>query len=114
VWTSLLGNRYLSHGPGPHESYQEISVTREHPAANGVSRSFRLWDEHYEIEFTGSGHEVIAERHRADGSLAPVMYVKTHGAGRVVYLALGHDARSWEEPMFKQLLTQSMSWAARR
>jgi type 1 glutamine amidotransferase len=39
-------------------------------------------------------------------------YVKTHGAGRVVYLASGHDARSLDQQAFKTLFTRSIAWAS--
>jgi uncharacterized protein len=41
----------------------------------------------------------------------PVMYAREFGAGRVVYLALGHDMRAWGEPPFRKLVAQALAWA---
>ena len=43
-----------------------------------------------------------------------MVYVKQHGAGRVAYLASGHDARSLSHPTYRTLFTRAITWAARR
>ncbi|GGL97564.1 ThuA domain-containing protein [Nakamurella endophytica] len=107
----LLGNRYLSHGPGHHEGHQKVAVVTRHPITDGVS-DFELFDEFYEFEFSDDDHEVLAERTRDDGVVIPVLYARHYGAGRVVYLASGHDLRAWGEPPFIRLVQQSLQWAA--
>jgi type 1 glutamine amidotransferase len=107
----LLGNRYLSHGPGHHEGRHTIEIVGEHPVTAGVD-SFELFDEYYEFETADDDITVLAQRHRADGVVIPVMYAREVGAGRVVYLALGHDMRAWGEPSFRVLVQQAMAWAA--
>jgi uncharacterized protein len=107
----LLGNRYLSHGPGHHEGRHTIEVVAEHPVTDGVT-DFELFDEYYEFEMADDKVTVLAQRHRADGVVIPVMYAREVGAGRVIYLALGHDMRAWGEPPFRQLVRQALTWAA--
>jgi type 1 glutamine amidotransferase len=107
----LLGNRYLSHGPGHHEGRHRIEIVGEHPATAGVE-SFDLFDEYYEFEFADDDVTVLAQRERADGVIIPVMYARNVGAGRVIYLALGHDMRAWGEPSYRALVRQSLTWAA--
>jgi len=107
----LLGNRYLSHGPGHHEGMQRIRFTSDHPITDGLD-DVELFDEFYEFEESDGDNHVLAERTRADGVVIPVLYVRTHGAGRVVYLALGHDLRTWGHPTFKTLVARAISWAA--
>ena len=107
----LLGNRYLSHGPGHHEGRHTIEVVAEHPVTAGVE-TFDLFDEYYEFEFADDDVTVLAQRHRDDGVVIPVLYVREVGAGRVVYLALGHDMRSWGEPAVRALVRQAIRWAA--
>lgn len=108
---SLLGNRYLSHGPGHHEGRQTIRIVGDHPVTRGVT-DFELFDEYYEFEFADDDVQVLAERTRDDGVVIPVMYAREVGRGRVIYLALGHDMRAWGEPPFRQLVRQAMLWAA--
>jgi len=107
----LLGNRYLSHGPGHHEGLHTIEIVAEHPVTAGVD-DFDLFDEYYEFELADEKIQVLAQRHRGDGVVIPVMYAREVGAGRVVYLALGHDMRCWGEPPFRQLVRQALTWAA--
>ena len=107
----LLGNRYLSHGPGHHEGRHTIEVLAGHPVTAGVP-DFELFDEYYEFELADDKVEVVAQRRRADGVVIPVMYAREVGAGRVVYLALGHDMRAWGEPPFRRLVRQALTWAA--
>ena len=107
----LLGNRYLSHGPGHHEGRHTVEIVAEHPVTDGVT-DFELFDEYYEFELADDKVTVLAQRHRADGAVIPVMYTREADAGRVVYLALGHDMRAWGEPPFRQLVRQALTWAA--
>lgn len=107
----LLGNRYLSHGPGHHEGRHTIEIVAEHPITDGLD-DFDLFDEYYEFELADDGVHVLAQRHRADGAVIPVLYTRTVGAGRVVYLALGHDMRSWGEPSVRTLVRRAIAWAA--
>jgi uncharacterized protein len=109
----LLGNRYLSHGSGHHEGRHTIEIVADHPVTAGVT-DFELFDEYYEFELADEKVTVLAQRHRADGVVIPVMYAREVGAGRVVYLALGHDMRAWGEPPFRALVRQSLSWASNR
>ena len=107
----LLGNRYLSHGPGHHEGRHTIEIVAEHPITAGLE-DFELFDEYYEFELADDDVQVLAQRHRADGVVIPVMYTRTVGEGRVVYLALGHDMRSWGEPPVRTLVRRALAWAA--
>jgi type 1 glutamine amidotransferase len=109
----LLGNRYLSHGPGHHEGRHTVEIVAGHPVTEGVTE-FELFDEYYEFELADDKIEVVAQRHRGDGAVIPVMYVREVGAGRVVYLSLGHDMRAWGEPPFRRLVRQALTWAAGR
>jgi type 1 glutamine amidotransferase len=107
----LLGNRYLSHGPGHHEGRHTVEIVGDHPIAGGLA-DFDLFDEYYEFELADDDIQVIAQRRRADGVVIPVMYAREAGRGRVVYLALGHDMRSWGEPPVRELVRRALRWAA--
>jgi len=110
-WFELVGNRYLSHGPGHHEGRQRIHVTADHPVTRGIE-DFELFDEFYEFELADDDVTVLAERTRDDGVVIPVLYVREVGEGRVVYCALGHDMRAWGEPPFRRLVRQALAWAS--
>lgn len=112
-FAGMLGSHYLSHGPGHHEGHQYIDIDPSHPITQGVT-NFDIFDEYYEFQFSSDAQaKVLASRTRVqDGAEIPVMYAREHGAGRVVYLALGHDLRSWGTLGFKQLFSRAVQWAA--
>ena len=108
----LFGSHYVSHGPGHHEGYHQVDVIApEHPIMQGVS-TFKLFDEYYEFNQHDDDIEVLATRTRADGTKCPIVYTRNVGKGRVVYVALGHDMRSWGEPPARQILRQALRWAS--
>jgi len=108
----LLGNRYLSHGPGHHEGEFEVNVVADHEITTGVA-DFELFDEYYEFELSDHNVDILATRLRADGEVIPVLYSRVVGAGRVCYLALGHDLRAWGQPPFRSIVRQAIGWAGR-
>jgi type 1 glutamine amidotransferase len=113
-YLAMVGARFAKHDPLKHFTIRIVDHT--HPISAGLE-DYEHDDELYEL--TGDyadrsnivplqeGIHVLAE---AEGH--PMAYVKTHGAGRVVYLASGHDARSLNHPAFKALFTRGVAWAA--
>ncbi len=114
VIAQLIGCRFVSHGPDPHESRFTVGVSPAHPVVRGLA-AFDITHEHYQLELTAPG-EVIAWREPAPGCGAgrePVCYVRSLGAGRVCYLQLGHDMRVWDEPAVRELIARAARWACR-
>jgi type 1 glutamine amidotransferase len=110
----LIGCRFASHGPDPHESRFTVGVSGAHPVVRGLA-AFDITHEHYELELTAPG-EVIAWREPAARGAAigePVCYVRSFGTGRVCYLQLGHDMRVWDEPAVRELIVRAAHWARR-
>jgi hypothetical protein len=92
-------------------------VDGDHEITRGLA-DYDHEDELYELtadveerqkEVPLQGVRVLAE---AEGH--PMVYVKAHGAGRVVYLAMGHDRRSLGRPTYRTLFVRAVAWAARR
>ena len=109
----LLGNRYLSHGPGHHEGRHTIEIVADHPVTEpGRRPTSSCSTSTTSSSWPTTSVTVLAQRHRADGVIIPVMYAREVGAGRVVYLALGHDMRAWGEPPFRALVRQALAWAS--
>jgi uncharacterized protein len=105
----LVGSRYLSHGDAGSEGRFGVRVRPGHPATRHLG-DFEIDDEYYLID-RADGLHVLAERDTPAGP-EPVAYAREHGAGRVCYTALGHDARAWGNPWFRQLVRQCVLWAA--
>jgi len=106
----LVGSRYLSHGASGSEGRFDVRLRGgSHPVTRHLE-DFGIDDEFYILEYAPDVH-VLAERETPDGA-EPLVYVRDHGRGRVCYTALGHDARAWGNPGFRQLVRQATLWAA--
>jgi type 1 glutamine amidotransferase len=105
----LVGSRYISHGDSGSEGRIDVKLRGTHPVTRHMS-DFAIDDEFYVLEYAADVR-VLAERSTSTG-MEPIAYVRDHGAGRVCYIALGHDARAWGNPYFRQLVRQATLWAA--
>lgn len=129
-----LGSRFVRHDP--YKQFRVDILDPEHPITQGVA-SFEVEDELYEQGGDAAGFELLAEgtktgrpnsemREFGDGPLAadikvlaeaeghPLVYVKSHGKGRVHYNALGHDEKALKHPAFRTLIAQGLLWTAGR
>jgi type 1 glutamine amidotransferase len=104
----LIGNRYASHGPQPHESRFVVETDPDHPVTRGLD-AFPVSHEHYRLALT-SPSDVIAWRDD-DGRREPIALARRVGDGRVCYVQLGHDMRVWTDPPVRTLLRNAVRWA---
>jgi hypothetical protein len=104
----LIGSRYVSHGPPPHESRFQVETDQRHPVTRSTA-PFWITHEHYRTE-TADDVEVIAWRRTLAGR-EPVAYTRQEGRGRVCYLQLGHDMRAWDDPPVREIVTRAARWA---
>ena len=98
-YLAMVGARFAKHDP--LKRFTVRFVDQSHPITAGLG-DYEHDDELYEL--TGdyvdrtnivplqAGLHILAE---AEGH--PMAYVKSHGTGRVAYLASGHDARSLDQ-----------------
>ncbi|HET7770736.1 MAG TPA: ThuA domain-containing protein [Chloroflexota bacterium] len=114
-YLAMIGARFQRHDP--IKRFTVRFVDRAHPITHGLD-DYEHEDELYELTadyenpknlIPVTGIRVLAE---AEGH--PMVYVKEHGAGRVAYLASGHDARSLAQPTYRTLFTRAIAWAARK
>lgn len=104
----LIGSRFTSHGPPPHESRFLVETDQEHPVTRHLA-PFEITHEHYQVE-TADDVRVIAWR-RTPARREPIAYVRRDGHGRVCYLQLGHDMRAWDDPPVREFVTSAARWA---
>ncbi|HEX2517034.1 MAG TPA: ThuA domain-containing protein [Chloroflexota bacterium] len=111
----MVGGRFRRHDP--IKGFTVRFVHGDHEITRGLA-DYDHEDELYELtadieerqnEVPLQGVRVLAE---AEGH--PMVYVKAHGAGRVVYLAMGHDRRSLGHPTYRTLFVRAVAWATRR
>ena len=104
----LIGSRFVSHGPAPHESRFRVETDPDHPVTRHV-RPFEVTHEHYQVQTAGDVR-IVAWR-RGPAGREPVAYVRREGLGRVCYLQLGHDMRTWDEPAVRDIVANAARWA---
>jgi putative membrane-bound dehydrogenase-like protein len=107
-YIALVGAQFQRHGTG---TFDTSIVDPAHPIMKGFE-PFRTWDETY----VHTKHNET-DRHllqvRGDGKTdEPWTWVRTHGKGRIFYTAYGHDARTWQNPSFHDLVERGIRWAA--
>lgn len=105
----------VSGGSRGHDRYGEftVEIDKAHPVTKKV-KSFTLKDElyYFEPDPAGPGIEVLATAKGADKSFPSVFVVK-HDKGKIVGIALGHDAESHQLPAYQTLLRNAVQWAAK-
>jgi type 1 glutamine amidotransferase len=113
AWGNLLGAAWRwerSHHP-PMDRI-DVRPAGRHPIIAGLA-PFAVVDELYQELELSPDIEVIAEgRLVGTDSWKPVGMVKQTGRGRSVYLSLGHDVASLDEPQHAKLIARAARWAA--
>jgi type 1 glutamine amidotransferase len=119
----IIGGRYPEPPKGQpavsdkvgYEHGVEVPVTildAAHPITAGM-KDFTIRDEIYwGFRVGGDVHPLLGTTHPRAGQ--PLMWTRTEGKSRVVFLQLGHDHHAFENPNFRELVARSISWAARR
>jgi type 1 glutamine amidotransferase len=132
AYLRAIGGRFIKHDP--YKQFRVDVDDASHPITSGVA-SFEVEDELYELGYDSAEFEELAAgvragrpgremRHLAAGPLPsdirvlasaeghPMLYVRSHGRGRVHYNALGHDAKALTHPSVRQLFRQGLAWTA--
>jgi len=134
LFMDLLGSQFISHPPiGP---YRVQVADTGHPLMRDIE-PFETNDELYHLERHGDLHVLLETECREEGTgfteaakapgMQPVMYIKRHGQGAVLYNTLGHcrghydlqplvdwwpsvDRCAWDLPVFYVLLRRGIDW----
>lgn len=88
-----------------------VHIVGTHPIAAGLA-DFTVFDERYSGLRLDEVIEPIAE-HEEDGMRHPLIWAREFGHSRLVYDALGHDARSYEATAHRELLVRALDWLSR-
>jgi len=107
---TLVGARYESHGPQPHDSRFRVTLDPGHPITAGLD-PFDLDHEHYRLA-TAADTTALAWR-AAEHGPEPLLLAHEVGAGRVCYLQLGHHSSAFAEPGVASLFRRAARWARR-
>ncbi len=106
-FAQLIGGRFIGHPP-----YQKLTykiAKEEHQVVKGIS-DFEMEEELYTFELDNLCDKEILMT-ATDGNITvPAAWIKKYGKGKVVYLAQGHDKKSFENHSFRKLIKNSVEW----
>ena len=113
----MVGGQWVAH-PGNIIDYT-VNVTRpDDPVMAGIA-DFPYHSEQYYMHVDPNNEVLATTRFSGehapwiDGHVIPVVWKRMHGAGRVFYSALGHQAHELAVPQNRTILERGMNWAAR-
>lgn len=105
---TVTGGTFLNHPP---PCAVVIEPEAGHPLTEGVTESFVVHDEHYQVALDDAEADVFLHTRSAHG-VQPAGWTRVDGKGRVSVLTPGHFPEVWLHPSFQQLLRNSLCWVA--
>lgn len=105
-------------GSKGHDKYGpfEVTITKKHPVTKGVPEHFKLDDElyYFKPDPAGTPIEVLATA-KAEGSdkVFPSIFIVKYPKGKIVGIALGHDAKSHTIEPYQTILRNAVEWASK-
>jgi uncharacterized protein len=106
-YIALVGAQFQRHGTG---QFDTNVVDAAHPIIKGLV-PFHTWDETYVHTKHNAKDRHVLQTRTEGKTEEPWTWVRTEGKGRVFYTAYGHDARTWQEPGFHDLIERGIRWA---
>ena len=103
----LIGAQFMKHGTG---TFRTTVTEPDHPVMKGF-KGFESWDETYVHTKHNPLNRTVLETRTEGQTEEPWTWVRTHGKGRVFYTAWGHDARTFANPGFHNLVERGIRWA---
>jgi putative membrane-bound dehydrogenase-like protein len=103
----LVGAQFKRHGTG---TFRAAVALPDHPIMKGLE-NFESWDETYVHHKHNEKDRIVLEYRTDKEGKEPWTWVRTQGKGRVFYTAWGHDARTWSNPGFQNLVERGIRWA---
>jgi type 1 glutamine amidotransferase len=110
VYWRLMGGRFSGHGGG--KFWMRIE-DKKHPVTAPME-DFEISDETYrnkyhpDFKLQSLGHMDRGEEQQS------MIWVQTHGKGRIFNTTLGHGKPAWTNPHFQRLVVRGLYWAAGR
>jgi uncharacterized protein len=105
----LFGGKFTGHSEYRQLDYYKAIRYQEHPIMKGF-KPFTMGEEPYQFEMDKLADVQMLLEYRLDGQRFPAAWARKYGLGKMVFLAPGHDNRSFEVPAFQNLISRSAAW----
>ena len=121
-WGDIVGARWVW-GQSGHAPFGGVDVQFDAAPAGSIGAglaAFDCEDEVYENMWMAPDVQPLAHARNQTtatgqpGAWTPVLWTRQWQGGRVVYDALGHNARSLDHPVHRQLIARAAAWALGR
>jgi len=113
----MVGGQFVSH-PDNEKDYEVVITRSDDPIVAGLG-NFQVHSEQYYMH-VDPANEVLAtttfqtqSAPWVNGTVMPVVWKKTWGAGRVFYSALGHQPSVLDIPEAREIQIRGLLWASR-
>ena len=104
----LHGGRFSGHPEQKLLTY--VPSFPGHVIMDGI-KSFSVLEEPYMFEMDNFTDTSILLEYESEGRKWPAAWAHVYGMGRVVYLSPGHNAETFLDPMYRNLIVRSAAWA---
>lgn len=104
----LAGAKFVMH---PQERVLTfLPAASEHVITDGIG-DFAFMEEPYQFEQDNFAQTTLLLEYESEGKRWPAAWAHQYAMGRVAYLAPGHHAAAFQDPMYRKLICRSALWA---
>ena len=103
----MQGGRFTGHPDACDLTY--TPAESKHPILDGI-QAFTIFEEPYRLTLADFAEHEMLVSYSHEGQDYPAAWVLPYGMGKVVYLSMGHSAKSFENDMFAKLILNSVKW----
>jgi type 1 glutamine amidotransferase len=115
-WFGELNGAYFKNHPKPQEAIFNI-VDRNNIATAHLPQPWKRFDELYNFKWIGTDLHILITIDEnsytggGNGENHPMAWYHEFDGGRGFYTALGHDNKSWEDPLYQQHVLGGIKYA---
>ena len=103
----MQGARFTGHPEACELTY--TPTESKHPIMNGID-SFMIFEEPYRFQMAGLVEPEMLLTYAHEDKTWDAAWVLPYGMGNVVYLSMGHSAKSFDSETFGKLIVNSADW----
>lgn len=128
----LIGPEFIGHPAAPQfQDARLVTLNTDHPIMAGIPKEWNITDEWYSFDsvpqdfgltpLMGLDESSYSPKNTVYGDVSdlrmgpnpedhPVLWASTIGSGRIVYSALGHSHETYDNKIYRDILTNAFDW----